>query len=77
MPSFRSSASFNFLNNSMKQVIFTYLSNVNQPGTVSGMGDTETNDIDKDSALMELAFQVWIDALSKYRMLRNTNCGEK
>ena len=39
-------------------------------------GDTEINYIDKDTALMELAFQGWREKINKYRMVRNANYGK-
>lgn len=53
----------------MRQILFTYLSNINPSGTVSGTRDTEINN--KDPALMELASQGGRE--KQHRMVRNAN----
>lgn len=57
----------------MRQILFTYLSNINPSGTVSGTRDTEINN--KDPALMELASQGGRE--KQHRMVRNANYEKK
>lgn len=59
MPSISEEVSFNFFQQLYEADSTIYLSKVNQPSSVPGTGDKEINNIKKELALMELAFQGW------------------